>query len=1483
MTRYRKFEIRYLWDKGLSLVFYEKEDDPTGFGYFENGSTGSVDRSLKSGNDIPSKLFLSYRRCLTTYTLRSEEYDYSVKLVNTPGEDRLEFDVASGKEKCRVVLNHGGDWYDTCSCKRYTCRHKLVVMNSLSERIAKMMEEYVLLPDVDKSHFIAPSIYKEISNYSVSDFNSAEAERVKRLVAHMAATGDDEYVLNIFTRIMDTSSSYYTADLINDCSMLFYAMLADPFCNKALLTDDAYNEGDYSSKQLKSNRMVFKRCLKGFEKSKKEVARTGCIKYDYDDTFKVFYAVVRDDKPLMLRYFAAMNDSYTEMELGFLRDLGRDTEILKSDPDAVMRICLNLDKTEFSALREMCLKLYFSSLPADFRVRTIEQYKNILIDETVLDGLPAEDQRKLVFRLEPTDSAITKVINDVLPGADPDFIGRYLVGAADLMLRSPGTETVRLMLKTASELPDSRLLYCYLAYRMRENIRESSVPAAGEYSAEINRYFRRKWEFAQKGSKLECSYNVITPGEKTVLSVDESDGSFRFPIFPDHYTITSEEIKKNVISGEEHKWESAGQEQADRIAREAFSVKNRDFTKDMAALQESFASDEPIILSKDVSANIEYSFWWKDGSAALSFRIGIGRYYQVKDALEFVKAFKSGATVSYGKELTLTHDFENISESDAAAMRMLTAGRLASGKSDDKKNKRYVTLPDTLFASLITSLKGRDVIFNEIKASIRLADHPVSVSISKGYRLLTSVKADESALIIGTTGFIAVNEGGKAVIDRISNSPDEIRLINFFLKHGNVSIKPILNEFRSTIFSRYASFISVDSALKNDFRLSNVRICAHFDYEGSIITCRKEYSKDEVTVAESELTPRDLDRVRILDTYLSSLGFDDEGLLTDDGLILSFFRMDFSRLRSLCTVFLSESLMNKKLVSVSRQIFRISYNSGMMELFLEKSEFSEEELAAIINGLKKKKKFIQLKDNRIIDLDNEEAREFGETVSDFGMEADNLYAKRPVPMATAIKAFAHQRNCHVDKYLRNMIDDLRAFKSADIKLPSLNAKLRGYQIEGFNWLSILSEYGLGGILADDMGLGKTIQMIALIKSDMEKKPSLIVCPKSLVFNWKSEIMKFDGKTEAVEIYGPESQRSAIIESIDPGKKVIYITSYDSLRSDISKYAVNFRYAVLDEAQYIRNIYAQKTKSVKSIDAERRFALTGTPIENSVIDLWSIFDFLMPGYLEDVNVFKSGDHEAIRRKVAPFILRRTKQDVLTDLPPKYERILSTEMDKEQRKVYEAERDRAAKILASSQKAFDVLPYLTRLRQLCIDPSLYIENYTGGSSKLALLDTMIPEYIGKGHRILVFSQFVKALELLGCRLEKNGIKYFMLSGDTPAKKRVEMMNDFNEGDGPDVFLISLKAGGTGLNLTGADTVIHIDPWWNAAAEDQADDRTHRIGQKRNVEVIKLIAEDSIEQRVLELQEMKKDIIDKVISNDDTSVSGAKLEDIAFILRK
>lgn len=519
--------------------------------------------------------------------------------------------------------------------------------------------------------------------------------------------------------------------------------------------------------------------------------------------------------------------------------------------------------------------------------------------------------------------------------------------------------------------------------------------------------------------------------------------------------------------------------------------------------------------------------------------------------------------------------------------------------------------------------------------------------------------------------------------------------------------------------------------------------------------------------------------------------------------------------------------------------------------------------------------------DKIVDLDSEAAKDLGEAVQDFGMNPKDLYKKKTISFVTAIKAFSHQRSCRVDKYLRDMIEEIRSFKEADIDLPKLNGTLREYQEEGFKWMSVLSRYGMGGILADDMGLGKTIQVIALIRSDNSQMPSLVVCPKSLVFNWVNEFAKFDGSTSVTAIYGPESRRSEIIAAIDHHKKGVYITSYDSLRNDIDKYSGGFNYGILDEAQYIKNVRAQKTQSVKELKVRHRFALTGTPIENSVIDLWSIFDYIMPGYFEELSRFRDSATDAIARKAAPFILRRVKEDVLEDLPPKYERILSAEMSSEQRKIYESMRYEAQKALNEGGKAFDILPYLTRLRQVCVDPGMFVEGYTGGSGKMDMLDSLITEYLDQNHRILIFSQFVKALEAVEALLKRRKIPTFFLSGSTSAKDRMDMMDSFNNGSGADVFLISLKAGGTGLNLTGADTVIHLDPWWNVAAENQASDRTHRIGQTKNVEIIKLIAADSIEQRVVELQDIKKEVIKQVISDDDGSVTSAKLEDIAFVL--
>ncbi|MGN1405750.1 MAG: DEAD/DEAH box helicase, partial [Erysipelotrichaceae bacterium] len=506
-------------------------------------------------------------------------------------------------------------------------------------------------------------------------------------------------------------------------------------------------------------------------------------------------------------------------------------------------------------------------------------------------------------------------------------------------------------------------------------------------------------------------------------------------------------------------------------------------------------------------------------------------------------------------------------------------------------------------------------------------------------------------------------------------------------------------------------------------------------------------------------------------------------------------------------------------------------------------------------------------------------------VEDMGLNVKKLKDENRINMVQGLKALAHEGNCTVDDYLKNMMDDITGFKKDKTPLPDIQAKLRDYQIEGYRWLKNLCKYNVGGILADDMGLGKTLEIITLIVSDNTPKPNLIVCPKSLIFNWKNEFNRFAPEEEAIEIYGNKNSRDEIISHIDPDRKVNYITSYDSLRNDIESYKCKMNLMVIDEAQYIKNVNAQKTQSVKQIEASHKLALTGTPIENNIIDLWSIFDFIMPGYFEPLEKFKNKYNtseefvEIVAKRIAPFVLRRTKANVLKDLPEKFERIMSAEMPASQRKVYDAFKKQAKDAMnANGGKAFDMLPYLMKLRQICVDPGLLLENYNGEAAKLDLLMELVDDYLKEGHRILIFSQFVKALEAVERRLD---IPYYKITGDTDSKVRLKICEDFNNGSKENVVLISLKAGGTGLNLTGADTVIHLDPWWNVSAENQASDRSHRIGQTRNVEVIKLICEDSIEQRVIELQNKKKDLIDRMISNDESSVVSASLEDIRFIL--
>ena len=584
----------------------------------------------------------------------------------------------------------------------------------------------------------------------------------------------------------------------------------------------------------------------------------------------------------------------------------------------------------------------------------------------------------------------------------------------------------------------------------------------------------------------------------------------------------------------------------------------------------------------------------------------------------------------------------------------------------------------------------------------------------------------------------------------------------------------------------------------------------------------------------------------------------------------------------------------------------VSVESGLLDISVLTKDMEPAELLAVLESYRQKKKYLRLSGGAFLNLAGDRQLAELEDLAaglDLSLE-DAIRGKGTAPMYRALyldslleehDALAASR----DRVYRALVKNFKTIRDADYEAPEAQAEtLRPYQVHGYKWLRTLAAAGFGGILADEMGLGKTLQFIALVQALRDAGDAglcLVVCPASLVYNWQEEFTRFAPGLEVQVMAGPAAARKKRFSDLPGG--AVCIASYDLLRQDIEEYRkLSFSLMVLDEAQYIKNQKASMTKAVKAIKAQRRFALTGTPIENRLAELWSIFDYLMPGFLYGYTEFsrrfetpitRQKDPEAterLKRMTAPFILRRCKAEVLKDLPPKLEEVRYTRFEPEQRKIYDGQVVRMKQLVAASggsgEDRLRIFAELTKIRQICCDPSLLLEDYHGGSAKRTACLELIQSAMAGGHRMLVFSQFTSMLALLEEDLAREGIPYFLLTGATPKEQRLHLVREFNEGDTP-VFLISLKAGGTGLNLTGADVVIHYDPWWNLAAQNQATDRAHRIGQRNQVTVYRLIVKDTIEERILAMQEAKRDLADAVLSGESGSLAALSGEELMALL--
>ncbi|WP_042348455.1 DEAD/DEAH box helicase [Bacillus massiliigorillae] len=628
--------------------------------------------------------------------------------------------------------------------------------------------------------------------------------------------------------------------------------------------------------------------------------------------------------------------------------------------------------------------------------------------------------------------------------------------------------------------------------------------------------------------------------------------------------------------------------------------------------------------------------------------------------------------------------------------------------------------------------------------------------------------------------------------------------------------------------------------------------------------------------------------------------FEENGFLKSEGgyylqneeLEYDFLNQTLPKLQQIAKVYATTAIRNRILRAPTppRISVRLKKDrTNWLEFNFEQDGIPDYEIRGVLQALEEKRKYYRLKNGSLLSLDAREYDEIRRFLNTVPIQEENW----EMPVVQGLQHLGEDNGIfQLEASFREFLKRIEQPDKRDIEVPAhMNSILYPYQIHGFKWLKTLKEYGFGGILADDMGLGKTLQAITYLVSEQAEmrrqgKPALIVCPSSLTYNWLSELMKFAPEIEAVVADGIKSERQKIQQQF--AEIDVFITSYPLLRQDLGWFRKQtFHTVFFDEAQAFKNPVTQTAKAVKMINADHSFALTGTPMENSPEELWSIFHVVFPELFMGLKEFSNLRRKTISRRIRPFMLRRVKEDVLDELPKKLESLEFAELFPEQKKLYIAY---LAKLRHDTLKHLDrdtfrknkirILAGLTRLRQICCHPALFVDGYDGRSAKFEQLLRIVEECSLSGRRVLIFSQFTKMLHLIRQELAVRGLSYFYLDGQTPSEERVDMCTRFNKGEN-DFFLISLKAGGTGLNLTGADTVVLYDLWWNPAVEEQATDRAHRLGQRNNVQVIKLVTRGTIEAKMNDLQEKKRNLIEEIIESDSSDQSSLTDEDICQLL--
>ena len=935
-----------------------------------------------------------------------------------------------------------------------------------------------------------------------------------------------------------------------------------------------------------------------------------------------------------------------------------------------------------------------------------------------------------------------------------------------------------------------------------------------------------------------------------------------------------------------------------------------------------------------------------DNDIKVEFKVGNKRKYKIKNLPEFYERMLNGEEYQYGDKLHFIHKKEVFREDMQELLDFVLkySEIIHYANSNSNSNYRYygkalsensIMLGNTALDELFDILKGKTVEFKKSTKDleVKLIDGNPEIefilnnSSENDYEIVPNMNIFNMNIIRGKSyKYILIDEKLYRVTKEFEKS--SMRLLEIFRNNYLTEVhlaKDDLKQLFSIIVPKVKNAIQLGNVSEEEIEIYKPKkliskVYLDFDEHNYLVAdLRFTYGETEINPLDEKQKvniPRNmLEEANVLNAFKKSgFMFDVKNLrfiLPNNDKIYEFLTKDITYYMQKFEVMATDNFKNKEIAKPKIGLLGIKIENDLLAINLEKMNVNIEELKDIMKQYHLKKKYHRLKDGTFLSLeDNSEIEFIDKLVSGIGKDSEKLEETEiilPVNRALylnqllkSIKGTEIIKNSEYKKIVRDLEKDIG---DEEVEIPSnLNASLRYYQKIGFKWLSVLDKYHFGGILADDMGLGKTIQILAIILkyingNQENKKASIVVSPSSLTLNWYNEAKKFAPTLKVCVIRGNNKERKEIIDKIE--NYDLIITSYDLLKRDIELYKnkkYKFRYAIADEAQYLKNSNTQNAKAIKSILADTRFALTGTPIENSLAELWSIFDFIMPEYLfgykefkheYEIPIVKEQDEEAMKKLkmlIEPFVLRRTKKEVLTELPEKTITVLNNEMTEEQEQIYLSYLMQAKKEVAEEvdAKGFEksqikILAALTRLRQICCHPKLFIENYNGECSKLDQCMEIIEEGISANHKILLFSTYTSMFDIIEKKLKKKDIEYFKLTGATKVEDRIKIVDEFNENSNIKVFLISLKAGGTGLNLTGADMVIHYDPWWNLSAENQATDRAYRIGQKNNVQVYKLITKNSIEEKIYELQERKAKLADDMLNTNVTFVNKLSKEDI------